>query len=127
MAAILDFTCNAITKVRSGYTPMSDIFETVWYTPKLWFCFYFIQNDTNLLFHLAQIAAILDLNNNPMSKVLSDCITMSGITKTLMLHTKIKNLHLFCKNIIMFLFHLVQMAAILPWILTYFGVLKGLA
>ena len=25
MAAILDFTRNAITKVRSGYTPMSDM------------------------------------------------------------------------------------------------------
>ena len=76
---------------------------------------FFIENDTNLLFHLAQIAAILDFNNNPKSKVLSDYISISVITKTLMLHTKIKNLHLFI------LFHLVQMAAILPWILKFFG------
>ena len=83
-----------------------------------------MQNDTNLLFHLAQIAAILDFNTNPMFHVLSDYITISGITKTLMLHTKIKNLHLFCQNFIILLFHLVQMAAILPWILTFFGVLS---
>ena len=57
-----------------------------------------LQNNTNLLFHLAQIAAILDFKNNPMFKVLSDYITMSGITKTLMLQIKIKNLHLFCQK-----------------------------
>ena len=49
-------------------------------------------------FHLLHIAAILDLINNAMSKVLYDYITMSDITKTLMLHTKIKNLHLFCQK-----------------------------
>ena len=97
MAAILDFTRNAISKVRSTLLCQT-CFETLWYTPKLWFCFYFIQNAANLLFHLAQKAAILDFNNNPMSKVLSDYITLSGITKTLMLHTKIKNLHLFCRK-----------------------------
>ena len=99
MAAILDFTRNAITKVVYVLATLwQTCFETSWYTPTLWFCFYFIQNDTNLLYYLAQIAAILDFNNNPMSKVLSDYITMSGITKTLMLHNNIKNLHQFCQK-----------------------------
>ena len=31
--------------------------ETLWYTPKLRFCFYSVQNDINSLFHLAQMRA----------------------------------------------------------------------
>ena len=34
MAAILDFTHNAITKVRSGHTLCQTCLETLWYTPK---------------------------------------------------------------------------------------------
>ena len=68
MAAILDFTRNAISKVRSGHTPMSDMLGNLWYTPEVWFCFYFIKiNYINLLFHLAKITAILDFINNAMS------------------------------------------------------------
>ena len=97
MAAILDFTRNAITtKLRSGYTPMSYMLWNLMVHTKIMILLLFKQNNTNLLFHVAQIAAIFDFNNKPMFKVLSDYVTISGITKTLMLHTKIKNLHLFC-------------------------------
>ena len=89
MAAFLNFTRNAITKVRSGHTPMSDMLGNPMVHTRLWFCFYFIKKYINLLFHLAQIAAILDFITNAMYKVLSDYITMSGITKTLILRTKI--------------------------------------
>ena len=63
--------------------------ETPWCTPNLWFCFYSV----NLLLHLAQMTAILDSIHNAIFKVLSDYITMSGITKTCMLD--IMNLCLF--------------------------------
>ena len=111
MAAILDFTHNVMTNIRSGHTPMSDMLEL-----KLWLCSYSVKNDINSLFHLAQMAAILDFIHNAMSKVLSDYITMSGITEARMLDTKIKNLRLFCQNNIIFLFHLIQMVAILDFV-----------
>ena len=57
-----------------------------------------VKNDINSLFHLAQMAAILDFIHNAMSKVLCDYITMSGITEDSMLDTKIKNLRLFCRK-----------------------------
>ena len=44
------------------------------------------------------MAAILDFIHNAMSKVLSDYVTMSGITEARMLDTKIKNLRLFCRK-----------------------------
>ena len=58
--------------------------KTLWYTLKLWLCFYSVKNDTSInpLFHLAQMAAILDFIHNAMSKVLSDYITMPGISET---------------------------------------------
>ena len=76
MAAILDFTRNAITKVSSGHTPVLDIYGT---HQSLILLLFYKKNDINLLFHLAQIVAILDYINNAMSKVLSDYITMSVI------------------------------------------------
>ena len=98
MAAILDFTHNAMTRVRSGHTRMSDILENPMVTLKLWLCFYSVKNDINSLFYLAQMAAILDFIHNAMSKVLSYYITMSGIIEARMLDTKIKNLRLFCRK-----------------------------
>ena len=68
MAAILDFTRNEITKVRSGHTPMSDMLGNPMIHIKLMILLpFFKKNDINLLFHLAQIAAILDFINNAMS------------------------------------------------------------
>ena len=94
MAAILDFTHNEMTNVRSGHTPMSDMLENeIMIVPLL-----YKKNDINLLFHRAQMAAILNYSHNAMSKVLSDYITMSGITEACMLDTKIKNLRLFCRK-----------------------------
>ena len=83
-----------MTNVRSCLTRMSDILEILWYTPKLCLCFYSVQNNINSLFYLPQMAAILDFIHNAMSKVLSYYITMSGITESRMLDTKIKNLRL---------------------------------
>ena len=59
------------------------------------------------------MAAILDFIHNAMSKVLSEYITMSGITEARMLDNKIKNLRLFCRKYYHFL---VQMAAILDFV-----------
>ena len=44
------------------------------------------------------MADILDFIHNAMSKVLSDYITMSGITEARMLDTEIKNLRLFYRK-----------------------------
>ena len=60
--------------------------------------FYSVKNYINSLFHLAQMAAILDFINNTMSKVLSDYITMSGTSEARMLDTKMKNMRLFCRK-----------------------------
>ena len=70
--------------------------ETLWYTPKLWFCFYSVKNDINKLFHLAQMTAILYFIHNATLKILLDYIDMSRITETRMLDTNIMNLRLFC-------------------------------
>ena len=43
------------------------------------------------------MAAILYFIHTAMSKVLSEYITMSGLTEARMLDTKIKNLRLFCR------------------------------
>ena len=68
MAAILDFTRNAITKVRCGHTPMSDMLGNPVVHTKVMILFpFYKKNDTNLLFHLAQIAVILDFINKAMS------------------------------------------------------------
>ena len=47
MAAILDFTHNAMNKVRSGHTRMSDILENPMAHTKICLCFYSVQNDIN--------------------------------------------------------------------------------
>ena len=44
------------------------------------------------------MAAILDFIHYAVSKVLSDYITMSGITENRMLDAKIMNLRLFCRK-----------------------------
>ena len=96
MAAILDFTHNAMTNIRSGHPYVRHAWK-IKYTPKLLLCFYSVNSvySVNLLFHLALMAAILDFIHNAMSKVLSDYNTMSGITEARTLDTKIKNLRLF--------------------------------
>ena len=98
MAAILDFSHNAMTKVRSGQTRMSDILENPMVHTKIMIVLLF-ENDINSLFYLAQMAAILDFFHNAMAKVLSYYITMSGITEARMLDTKIKNLRKCGNNI----------------------------
>ena len=68
MVAILDFTRNAITKVQSGHTPMSAMLgNPMVHTKAIILLPFYKKNDINLLFHLAQIAAILDFINNAMS------------------------------------------------------------
>ena len=68
MAAILDFTRNAKTKVRSGPTPMSDMLgNPMVHTRVMFLLLFFLKSNINLLFHLAQIAVILDFINNAMS------------------------------------------------------------
>ena len=68
MAAILDFTRNAITNVRSGHTPMSDILgNPMVHTRIMILLLFYKKNDINLLFHHAQITAILDCINNAMA------------------------------------------------------------
>ena len=68
MATILDFTSNAITKVRSGHTPMSDMLgNPMVHTRVMILLLFYKKSDINLLFHLAQRAAILDFINNAMS------------------------------------------------------------
>ena len=68
MADILDFSRDAITKVRSGHTPMSDMLgKLMVHTKVIIFLPFYKKNDINLLFHLAQIAAILDFINNAIS------------------------------------------------------------
>ena len=68
MAAILDCTRNAITKVRSGHTSMSDMLgNPVVHTRVMILLLFYKKNVINLLFHLAQIAAILDFITNAMS------------------------------------------------------------
>ena len=99
MAAILDFTYNAMTNVRSCHTRMSDnkIMLVLLFCPKLY---------QFILFYLAQMAAILDFIHNAMSKVL-----FYYITEARMLDTKIKNLRLF-----ILLFDLVEKAAVLDFV-----------
>ena len=68
MAAILDFTRNAKTKVRSGHTPMSDMLgNPMVHTRVMFLLLFYKKSNINLLFHLAQIAVILDFINNAMS------------------------------------------------------------
>ena len=68
MAAVLDFTRNAITKVRSGHTPISDMLgNPMVHTKAVILIPFYKKNDINLPFHLAQIAVILDFINNVMS------------------------------------------------------------
>ena len=103
MAAILDFTHNAMTKVRLATPVCHTYFKTIWYAPKLCMCFYSVQNDINSLFSLAQMATISDFIHNAMSKVLSYYVIMSGITESRVLDTKIKNLCLFCRKLYHFI------------------------
>ena len=68
MPAILDFTRNAITKVRSGHTPMSYMLgNPMVHTRVMILPLFYKKNDINLLFHLAQIAGILVFIINAMS------------------------------------------------------------
>ena len=68
MAAIFNFTRNAITKVRSGHTPMSDMLGNPMIHTKVMILLpFYKKSNINLLLHLAQIAAILDFINNAMS------------------------------------------------------------
>ena len=49
------FTRNAITKVRSGHTPMSEMLaKPMVYTRDMILLLFYKKNDINLLFHLAQ-------------------------------------------------------------------------
>ena len=52
MTAILDFTRNVITKVRSGHTPMSDMLGNPMVHTEIMMLLLFYKNDINLLFHL---------------------------------------------------------------------------
>ena len=68
METILIFTHNAVTNVRSGHTPMSDMLgNSMLHTRVLILLLFYKKNDITLLFHLAQIAAIFDFINNAMS------------------------------------------------------------
>ena len=49
--AIIDFDCNTKTKLHSGHTTMSGIPENPGYTPKSCICFYYVENNINVLFH----------------------------------------------------------------------------
>ena len=95
MAAILDFTHNAVTNIRSGHIPMSNMLENSLVHTKIMIVLLFYLYCFTLL---AQMAAILDFIHNAMSKVLSDYITMSGITEGRIVDIKIKNLRLFCRK-----------------------------
>ena len=61
MTAILHFTRNVITKVRSGHTAhMSDMLGNPMVHTEIMMSLLFYKNDINLLFHLAQIAGHLE-------------------------------------------------------------------
>ena len=61
------------------------------------------QYDTNILFNLGQMSAILDFTNNAMSKVISNPTTRSGIPENPIVDTKIVSLLLLCRKIYHFI------------------------
>ena len=74
--------------------------------------FHYVQNDTNILFDLGQMWAILHFTSNAMSKVISNPTTRSGIPENPAVDTKIVSLLLFCQKYTNLLFDLVQIAVI---------------
>ena len=92
----LQFFYRIIMSLKRPFLPKSDVKQ--WFTTTTTTTTTTVKNVINSLFHLAQMAAILDFIHNSMSKVLYDYITMSGITEDRMLDTKIKNLRLFCRK-----------------------------
>ena len=68
MAAILDITHNAMTKVHSGHTRMSDILENpTWYTKSM-LALLFCPKLYQFIVLPLQVAAILDFIRNAMFK-----------------------------------------------------------
>ena len=65
-------------------------------TTKIVICFYSVEYDLNVLFDLAEIAAIFDFTHNAMSNVLSGHTTISDIYENPMVDTKIMNMLMFC-------------------------------
>ena len=59
MAAIVDFTHNAIAEVLSNHTTMSGVFESRIVDTKIMLLRQF-ENDVNLYLNLAEMEAILD-------------------------------------------------------------------
>ena len=100
MAAILDFTYSAMTKVRSGHTRMSDIFDNIMVRTRIMLVLLFCRKRYQVIVLPCRNGAILDFIHNAMSKVglLYYYITMSGIAEARMLDIKIKNLRLFCRK-----------------------------
>ena len=70
---------------------------------RLLLCPKLYQYDTNILFDLGQMSAILDFTNNAMSKVFSNPTTRSGIPENPVVHTKIASLLLFCRKLYQFI------------------------
>ena len=63
MAAILYFNHNAMTKVRSGRTTMSDIPGNPKVHTRIVIRYYFVETDINVLFLFAQMGTILDFTH----------------------------------------------------------------
>ena len=116
MAAILDFTQNVRTNIRFGHTPMSDMLENSMEHTKIMIVLLFCQKWYQFI--------VSPCANGGHLGFYSQCNVQSTISLhhyvrhnwSRMLDTKIKNLRLFCRKNIIFLFHLVQMAAILDFL-----------
>ena len=57
-----------------------------------------VENASNLLYHLGQMAAIYNFIHNTICKLISDHITRSGIPENPMGETKIMNRRLLCSK-----------------------------